>query len=183
MLRKACAALWLPACLSAGSQAHEAIGANGDATLENPLAYRIVLARPDWTLAIRANSLDIWRGNPPYEKLKTGHAVFALTWKEPVELPQRRDAVRARSALISYVFSCSPPVESVLAKVVFFSTPFIPRNESMVEQWHTMRDTVAHIEIEQAPAEISWGEVFDERGRRAWDGVWKEIYKFSCRGA
>jgi hypothetical protein len=151
------------------------------AALEDLQGYRVLRSSADWSLYLKSNTLDIWRGNPPYEHLKTGHATLALVWKSPVALPGHASASYARSASISYVFSCSPPRETSLAKVIFFSTAFIPRNDTIAEQWHTMRSTVETIDEAQDPSDVSWGAVFDGHGRADWNRVWKEIYSYACQ--
>jgi len=149
--------------------------------LESLHGYRILRTRSDWTLYLKSNSLDIWRGNPPYQMLKTGHAMLALAWRLPVDLPGHSHPAYAKSAAISYVFSCSPPAESKLAKVTFYSTSFVPRSNTLIEQWNTMRSTVESIQEAQDPGEVSWRRVFDNRAKADWNHAWKELYEFACR--
>jgi len=180
---KACgmAALWIAALLSLAPPglAQEASGADSVA-MQDPAGFRKIATHDGWTLYFKKNSLDIWHGNTPYERLKNGHADFVVTWKTPVHLPGGADEAPARSAAVSYIFSCSPPVASVLASVVFYASSFVPREDSLLQQWTASRQVVRSYKTEEAPASVSWNEVFTAGSRHYWTEAWQKIYAQIC---
>jgi len=177
----ACAALLAAALLGlvVPGRAQPTSGSDSAAT-QDPAAYRKIAAHDGWTIYFKKNSLDIWHGNTPYEHLKNGHADFVVTWKTPVHLPGGADEAPARSAAISYIFSCSPPVASVLASVVFYTSTFVPREDSLMQQWTASRQIVRSYKTEEAPASVSWNEVFAPSSRHYWTEAWQKIYAQIC---
>lgn len=138
-----------------------------------------MLSDGDWTLYFKIDTLDVWRGNPPNQNLRTGHGIFVIAWKHPVVVPGHAHAT-AGSANISYVFSCNPPIESAFDRVVFYGTPFPPRDDSIVEQWHTFRETVATVRTAEPASDISWGDALGIGARGDWKRAWERIYAQSC---
>lgn len=168
--------------MQAMQPAEAAATAGGDdgVALQDLAGYRVMAAHDGWTIYFRKNSLDIWHGNVPYEHMRNGHADFAVTWKSPVLLSSGKTSVQARSAAISYIFSCSPPTASVLASVVFYGSPFVPREDTLLQQWTASRQVVLSFKTEEEPGAVSWHAVFPEDSLRHWAQAWKTIYTQSC---
>lgn len=156
-------------------------GGDPAAGLQSLKGYQEIASAGNWTLFFKGNSLDIWRGNPPYEKLKNGHASFALTWKEPVAVLPRDRSRRAGSAIISYVFSCSAPLESYFAKVVFYDTPFLPLDDTFLQQWRSTLRTVYTVRKDEAPEKTSWIGTLDPDSLDRWVAAWSAVYRRACR--
>jgi hypothetical protein len=148
--------------------------------LQDMKRYKEVAEHGAWKIYFKRNSLDIWRGNEPYKGMKNGHASFVVTWRSPISPSARSDSESARSASISYIFSCSPPLASVFAKVVFYATPFVPKEDSLAEQWGSYRQVVATNTAEEKPDAQSWSRIFHRDDLQYWSAAWARIYKQVC---
>jgi hypothetical protein len=166
------ALLGIHGAANAGQDAHD--------ILQNVKDYKQVSSHGSWTLFMKKNSLDIWRGNVPYEKMKNGHASFVVAWSAPLTLPLRDGPAKVQSAAISYVFSCSQPLASLFVKVVFFATPFIPKNDTVMQQWSYARQVVVTYPGDEKPDAVSWGRTFDWESMQHWRKAWEKIYKEAC---
>jgi len=172
---RVCALLAL--CAAAGA-AHA--GQDNGAAPADFNGYKALASHGSWTLFLKRNSLDIWRGNAPYEKMKNGHGSFVIAWSSPITLALHDGPAKAQSAAISYIFSCSPPVISLFDKVVFLATPFVPRNETVGEQWSYFRSVVTTYPKEEKPDAVSWRSVFDWGSLQVWSKAWDKIYAQAC---
>jgi hypothetical protein len=155
-------------------------GDDEQTALQDIKRYREVSSHDSWKIYFQKNTLDIWRGNEPYKGMKNGHASFVVTWRAPIAAPSHPESETARSAAISYIFSCSPPYASVFAKVVFFATPFVPKNDSLAEQWRSYRQVVETNADEEQPDAQSWRRIFDRDDMPYWRRAWEKIYKEAC---
>jgi hypothetical protein len=171
-ITSAFALLGIHGAANAGQEAH--------ANLQNVKDYKQVSSHGSWTLFMKRNSLDIWRGNVPYEKMKNGHASFIVAWSAPLTLQLHDGPAKAQSAAISYVFSCSKPLASLFVKVTFFATPFVPKNDTVVEQWSYARQVVVTYPGDEKPDAVSWSRTFDWESMQFWRKTWEKIYKEAC---
>jgi hypothetical protein len=137
---------WLACAVTLPARAAEP--APVDPSLELLAQYREVARAEGWQLYFLLDSLEIWTGNPPYERMKNGHAAFAAVFDPPLEAGSGRFL---RSARISYVFTCSPRPESYFSAVEGFDTPFVPRATTLPQQWHAWRHRVMQRDQAQAP--------------------------------
>jgi hypothetical protein len=158
-----------------------AAAGDSNVSLQSLKGYQEIASSGNWALYFKGNSLDIWRGNVPYEKLKNGHAWFAVTWKHPVAVLPGERARAARSAYISYVFSCSEPIESYFAKVVFYDTPFVPLEDTFFQQWRATWRTVHVVQSDEIPERASWIGALDPDSLGRWKSAWSAVYQRACR--
>jgi len=151
-----------------------------DSGLLDRKGFREMASHDNWTLYFQKNTLDIWRGKPPYDKMRNGQANFVVTFRHPIRLVVDGKSLVARSAALRYLFACYPPPVSVFSRVDFYMTPFAPRDSTLWEQWNAYRQRVHTVEQTVEPEAVPWKDILDRNSMDHWSAAWKKIYRESC---